>query len=290
VIVVVVLVSAAVVAGVLAALAARFLPEADPSSPRAAKRVARWELSSHPAFVRARVDPRRATGLALTIAAAVVVIGAAVYAAIAVMVATTTGLEPADRGIERWADSHATSFATSVLKVVTDVGATWPIIGLVVVVAVVESIRIPSRAIVPFLFVVTLGQTLLVSTLKGITDRARPAINPVARTLGASFPSGHTAGAAACLAAVALLLGRQRSPRTQATLVGIAVGLAVAVATTRVLLGLHWVTDAIAGLAIGWVWFAVCAIAFGGRLLHFGAPIEIAERADDLHNVAATSR
>jgi membrane-associated phospholipid phosphatase len=41
-----------------------------------------------------------------------------------------------------------------------------------------------------------------------------------------------------------------------------------------VLLGVHWVTDVAAGLALGWSWFALCAIAFGGRLLHFGAPLE----------------
>jgi undecaprenyl-diphosphatase len=52
------------------------------------------------------------------------------------------------------------------------------------------------------------------------------------------------------------------------------VGLAVAVGATRVLLGVHWLSDVIAGLALGWAWFAVCAIAFGGRLLRFGATAE----------------
>jgi hypothetical protein len=32
-------------------------------------------------------------------------------------------------------------------------------------------------------------------------------------------------------------------------------------------------------LAFGWAWFALCSIAFGGRLLHFGAPAEQAEQA-----------
>jgi hypothetical protein len=43
-----------------------------------------------------------------------------------------------------------------------------------------------------------------------------------------------------------------------------------------VLLDVHWLSDVIAGLLLGWSWFAVCGIAFGGRLLQFGAPAELA--------------
>jgi undecaprenyl-diphosphatase len=61
-------------------------------------------------------------------------------------------------------------------------------------------------------------------------------------------------------------------------LTGLAVGLAVGVAASRVLLDVHWLSDVIAGLALGWAWFAVCAIAFGGRILRFGAAAEAAAR------------
>jgi undecaprenyl-diphosphatase len=61
-------------------------------------------------------------------------------------------------------------------------------------------------------------------------------------------------------------------------LTGVAVGLAVAVASSRVLLDVHWLSDVIAGLVLGWVWFTICTVAFGGRLLRFGVPLEVAAK------------
>jgi membrane-associated phospholipid phosphatase len=114
----------------------------------------------------------------------------------------------------------------------------------------------------------------------------RPTLNPAAHLLGPSFPSGHTATAAAFWAAVALLMGRGRGRRSHAVLAGGAVAIAVAVACTRVLLDVHWFSDVIAGLALGWAWFALCSIAFGGRLLRFGAPVEVAERVSEAAGAA----
>ena len=67
-------------------------------------------------------------------------------------------------------------------------------------------------------------------------------------------------------------------------LAGAAVAVAIGVAASRVLLGVHWLSDVVAGLAFGWGWFALCAVAFGGRFLTFGQPAEkatrVAERAE----------
>jgi undecaprenyl-diphosphatase len=174
-----------------------------------------------------------------------------------------------------------------VLEDITALASTPVVAVIAVVVGLLEWVRVPSRAIPAYLLIVTIGDSVVTNAVKEIVARARPAIDPVAATLGPSFPSGHSSTAAAFYAALALLAGRRRSARARAVLAGVAVGVAVAVACSRVMLDLHWVSDVVAGLALGWGWFAVCTIAFGGWLLRFGEPVEAAATRAPLGRVGA---
>ncbi len=231
--------------------------------------------------LKARVNAEVATGLALTIALGLVLLGGLLLALFAYLVRTNSQLVDLDASVAQWGADHATDVSQRVLGWITHLGDTLLVIGLAIVVALGEYIRRPSRWIAPFLILVILGQNLLTNGLKELLDRVRPTLNPIAETLGPSFPSGHSATAAAFYAAAALVLGRGRPARTRAFLAGSAVAIAVAVACTRVLLDFHWLSDVVAGLTLGWAWFAVCSIAFGGRMLKFGAAVEEAiEEAD----------
>jgi membrane-associated phospholipid phosphatase len=225
-------------------------------------------------FISSRFDAEALTGLALTLAFAAVVLAGVVISILAVLVRRSEALADLDSAAARWAQHHNGALDHRILADITNLASTPGVIAIAVVVGVIEWIRVPSRWIPAFLLVVIIGDSLVTSVLKGLIDRARPTIDPVAATLGPSFPSGHSSTAAALFAALALLAGRRRSTERRAALAGLAVGLAVAVACSRVLLDLHWVSDVIAGLALGWAWFAVCAVAFGGWLLRLGAPVE----------------
>ncbi len=196
--------------------------------------------------------------------------GGLLFGVLAYLVRSNGTVLGVDRDVAEWVNRHSSVSSTHVLNVITRLGSIYPVIGLGIALAVAEPIREKSVWVTAFLVAVIGGEELLTNTAKYLTDRARPTFNPAAATLGPSFPSGHSATAAAFYAAAALLLRRSRGRQARAVLAGVAVGIAVGVAATRVLLDVHWLSDVIAGLALGWAWFSVCALAFGDRLAPTG--------------------
>jgi undecaprenyl-diphosphatase len=270
---------AVAVAAVVSALAWRWsAPSRAPERPALeAGRSAGRALRRHPALA-ARLDPGAATGLALTLALLVIVAGGVALGVLAYLVRGNTDVVRLDRSVADWGHVHGSAFSIDGLEAVTTFGEPMVVVALAVLLAVAETVRTRSRWVVPFVLVVVAGNGILTTTVKHLADRVRPTVNPVAETLGPSFPSGHSSWSAAFFATAALLLSRGRDRRTRAAIAGVAAGCAVTVAGSRVLLSVHWLSDVIAGLALGAAWFSLCAIAFGGRLLRFGAPAEEAAR------------
>jgi len=197
---------------------------------------------------------------------AVAIVGAVVTAVLALLVRSVPAVQHLDDRVARWSYDHRTAASTGGLRVITHLGGIWVIVVLAVALGIVETVRRRDRWCVPFLLAVVAGIALVTPALKVLVDRARPALVPAAAKLGPAFPSGHSSNAAAFYAAAALLLGRELPSGGRRALVGAAVAVAAAVAVSRVLLDLHWITDVLAGLALGWGWFALCAAIFARRL------------------------
>ena len=89
---------------------------------------------------------------------------------------------------------------------------------------------------------------VLIGSLKGIYDRARPPGSLVA-TSGASFPSGHAIAASVTVVAAVIALvpaGRRRVGWGAA-----AAAFSIVMGLSRAYLGAHWLSDAIAGIGLG---------------------------------------
>jgi undecaprenyl-diphosphatase len=218
-------------------------------------------LGSLVGLITWRYPPTRR--IATTLAAA----GAVLFGALAYLVGSSSQPPDIDSNVATWAFDHASPISTHVLQGVTQLGNIYTVIALGIVLAVVETTRERNVWVVPFLIAVIGGEELLSTSVKHLVDRARPTLNPAAAALSPAFPSGHSTTAAAFYAAAALLLCRRRDRLQRSLLAALATGIAVAVAATRVLLDLHWLTDVVGGLLLGWVWFATCSIAFSGRIL-----------------------
>ena len=264
------------------------MPMASPTPSLAAAKAVGRRLGHHSRLrrtINSRLNPGVATGLALTVALGVVAVGGFVIGTLAYLVRTNSRLVELDASVAQWGADHVGPESERLLTLITQLGSTPVVVALAFVVAVVGYLRQPNRWIPVFLLVVLVGQLLLSNGLKDLLDRVRPTLNPITETLGPSFPSGHSTAAAAFYAAAALVLGRGVGKHGRALLAGAAVGIAVAVACTRVLLDVHWLSDVIAGLFLGWAWFAACSIAFGGRrLLRFGAAVDEAMHEADMEH------
>ena len=147
---------------------------------------------------------------------------------------------------------------------------------LALVLAAFAVIRWRDRWSFLFLLTVLVGMEAITLGVKDLVGRVRPTLDPAAASLGPSFPSGHSSTSAAFYAAAALIVGRHLPRRARQIVVAASVAVAVAVAASRVLLDLHWLSDVIGGLSLGWAWFALCSVVFGGRLLIPTAGVDLA--------------
>ena len=93
------------------------------------------------------------------------------------------------------------------LQALTNLGNIRIVVGLALLLVVVDFYRCRSRW--PFLFLLTVlaGTEVSMLVVKDLVGRLRPTLNPAAVSLGPSFPSGHSATAAAFYAAAALVIG-----------------------------------------------------------------------------------
>jgi len=170
-----------------------------------------------------------------------------------------------DRSVERWASEEAGARATTALTWITHLGDTITVSVLVASTALFVIATRRDWPTVGFLVCVAVGQLIIVNTVKWAFDRDRPSLDPLTAISGASFPSGHTTAAASVYLAIALVLAGYVHYRWKAVLVGAALSIGVAVACSRALLGVHWLTDVFGGLVLGWAWCLICWALFAPR-------------------------
>jgi undecaprenyl-diphosphatase len=191
------------------------------------------------------------------------------FAAIAVMVGVGWSSE------QRWdmaVESDAHDFVLShrwlfdVARAVTHLGDQIPVTVACVILAVVLWLQARRRAAL-YVLVVRAVTALAGAAIKHAVGRDRPVLDhPLASAAGHSFPSGHALGSAALWASLAIVV---TAALPFAARILLATLVPIIVAASRVLIGVHYVTDVVAGLALGWT----CALVLGLTFLDWSGVV-----------------
>ena len=161
----------------------------------------------------------------------------------------------------------------AVVKAVTWLGSDgvlWTVIGAS---AIVLAIRRRWRLTI-YLLITGAGALVLDPVLKSLVGRLRPVVaHPVAHGNGNSFPSGHSLGSIVCYGAVFLVFLPAARGRWRTVFTTVIVALVALIGISRILLGVHYVSDVIGGWAIGITWLGLTAFAFEATRQAAGLPV-----------------
>ncbi len=165
--------------------------------------------------------------------------------------------------LHRFAAAHPW-FVRSMLTV-SLLGSGWVWWGAALV-ALLQMLRCRRRSTALFLAATGLGSLALNRIVKALVHRARPVVaHPVDRVGGFSFPSGHAQSAVVGYTIVLLLLLPPLAGGWRLLAVAMAVLMVLAIGFSRIALGVHFVSDVLAGYALGGAWGLVMAAAFDVR-------------------------
>jgi undecaprenyl-diphosphatase len=165
-------------------------------------------------------------------------------------------------------DDRATALNWLLEALTTPGGAAFRLVVFLAVLAWLVRRRQWPVAVWVLTAVVLIGP--LTSLLKELFGRIRPDFDQGgARLESLSFPSGHSSGIATLVTVALILAWPVLAPRARRLWVSVGVVVVVLVGLTRMLLGVHYLSDVVGGWALGVAWTLAVAVVFdampGGR-------------------------
>ncbi|GAA0798765.1 phosphatase PAP2 family protein [Spirilliplanes yamanashiensis] len=173
-------------------------------------------------------------------------------------------LYDADSGVAQAANDLVAPHppVVTVLEAISRLGGRPVLLWLVTVAVLLLMVRRRTRLAL-YVTVAGLGALFLDPSLKALVGRLRPVVDiPVAAAPGNSFPSGHALGSMVAYGALLLVFLPAVRKRWRPLAIGLVALVIVAVGVTRVMLGVHFVSDVLGGWLLGAAWLGVTAHAF----------------------------
>lgn len=222
-------------------------------------------LASFKRFIKARLSSESYLGRHLTLGILALIGAAWLFGSIAEDVVTRDEITVLDVQVSNWLHLHAIPALTSIMLVLTDMHGTAGISAAACIFAFYLVWKKSWYWLLALLITVPGGMLLNVA-MKLIFRRARPSFdNPLLTLTTYSFPSGHAAAATLFYGLLAAyLVARTQSWRVRTAIILCAALIVAAVAFSRVYLGVHYLSDVLAGCAEAIAWLAICLTGIGG--------------------------
>jgi membrane-associated phospholipid phosphatase len=136
-----------------------------------------------------------------------------------------------------------------------------PALAALVIVGVVVLWRQGQVRLIPFIVLTPILGSLVNSSVKILVDRPRPEVDhPIATAFGKSFPSGHSFSSVVVYGVLLVAFLPSVAPRWRRPVWITAFVLVLAIGMSRMLLGVHFLSDVLAGFTLGLA-FLFCAVA-----------------------------
>ena len=181
------------------------------------------------------------------------------FGVIAANVVAGGRLTTLDADIAGWMHRHTTTGLTAFMRIVSDLNSTFAVACYAAAIALWQAARQRWRRVATL--VVCVGGVLALNVLiKNAFQRPRPTFDDPLLTLATySFPSGHVAGSTV-LYGLFVLWVFGRTPRLHWRVLAIdgALVVVVLVALSRMVLGVHYLSDVVAAFAEGMAWLTLC--------------------------------
>jgi membrane-associated phospholipid phosphatase len=171
-----------------------------------------------------------------------------------------------DERLAQWLHGRATEPFTDLFRGITWLGNV-PILLAITLLAVAILWRRRERTDAVFVALAFVGGQVLSNAMKLGFRRERPFFaDPLATESTYSFPSGHALVSLAVYGSIALVLAQRLPTRGKRILVlSTAAALIAAIGFSRLYLGVHFLSDVLAGYAAGTAWLALLYVALEAR-------------------------
>ena len=178
-------------------------------------------------------------------------------------------LDALDTQTSRWLHGHSQSALTSLMFACSAIGSPAVVLTIATAAALLAYRR--RQAMAALLLVLAVPGGMLLNVLvKLLVHRQRPVFDdPILSLSSSSFPSGHAAGSTLLLGALAaIVIWHVRTWQLRVLAISAALLLVALICFSRIYLGVHFLSDVVAGFLEGCVWLGACLIAI--EALHHG--------------------